>query len=160
MPGVTTKSSPWVASLISLASLGRRNNPVAACLARFHRAMQSKLLQRTLVSKITNILDVQAGEHGDRQQFELAAASGFGRRRDDFAIAVNRQKTHARIDHNFHRTLDGLANVKNLEVEKYLFLARLKFTHKIQPGAGEQLQADFKDLYPIAELVDNTPGIA
>ena len=67
MPGVTTKRSPCVASLISLASLGEEITPSQPASSAFIGAMESKFLQRTFVSKISNILHIQAGEYGDGQ---------------------------------------------------------------------------------------------
>src|SRR5208337_656536 len=99
--------------------------------------MESKFLQRTLVSQISNILNIQAGEHGDGQQLQATFASGLSRRRDDFGIAVNRQETHAGVNHNLHCALDGFTNVENLEIKKYLLVARLEFTHKFESGPGE-----------------------
>jgi len=62
MPGVTTKRFAVRCSLDKLGFSWRSNNTITACLERFLAAMKSKLLQRTLESKVSNILHVQAGE--------------------------------------------------------------------------------------------------
>jgi hypothetical protein len=139
-----------LAQRLGLASRG--DHAVATQFERAAAPRQHQAGNIDVVAEIPKIAAVEAGEHGDRQNFKISliAAGRF----HDAVIAMDGGEGDRAVAQPAHRGAHGFGDIEHLEIDENLLAAIDQPVHQLEvPACHAQLQAELVETHGISQAL-------